>query len=731
MVVVAVTVLILLPACRLASAQTASPLDGCLSCHTGIESISDFHRFPCTDCHGGNAAGASTEEAHRGLVSNPSALEHAPSRCGSCHPDQVSRVSRSLMATAAGLINQTRAAFGNQEMGEVLYAAVAVDASSLFKGASGEPFSPGSPGAGSVSKGMEPKARASLPNQRIQTATSSTEAPAAKAPEAWSKKTPDPDYSVNGYDSLRQVPEPTEETLVDDLLRRRCLRCHLHIPGASRTGDHHAEGCAACHMLYADDGATHTGDRAIRDTVRLSGGQGRAYPVRHRFTTRIPTRQCAHCHNGNRVGADYMGLFERDHHQSYRFLSPDGERFFPLYGLDHHRLLPDVHFERGLHCIDCHVQSELMGDGRIHGFSRQALKTTCRDCHGTPNTAPVAVEVASSDEGLLAPARVNPLVDLEPGDRVLGTARGERLPNVRLLSGDWVLFSKVTGKTHRIPLLKELPEQPVDHRIAEHLTNMTCHSCHAAWSFRDYGLHLFREDVPRYEKWRALWAQNDPQAQNLLAENLALDTDQWAVPRTRDYLSNEVRTGAWFSGWSLRRWEGRILGRGGDGRVRVFRPQYQYVVTWVDRQGRVRWNGRIPETRGRMPGLIMNPYAPHTIRKRVVRCEGCHLNPEAVGLGSPEFVEEGGRMTAVPLAAADGNPPGADFPLFRMVDLEGEILQPSTHPGARPFNGREIRRLLAASKIYRRIRLEDLGYITPDGEPDQESRQDQKSQGLP
>ncbi len=624
----------LLSSCR--SVAGAEPRDNeCLSCHAGIETISDHHRFPCVDCHGGNPASLTTEEAHRGLVLNPSALDHAPSKCGACHHDEVACVSRSLMATAAGLINQTRAAFGNQDLGEVRYAVTPVDV-------------------------------------------------------------------------LKRLPEPTEETLVDDLLRRRCLRCHLRIPGVSRRGDHHAEGCAACHVLYADDGLPRTGDQAIRDAVKARAGQSRAYPVAHRFTTRIPTKQCAHCHNGNRVGADYMGMFERDHHQAYRFLSPDGESFVPLYGLDHHRLLPDVHFERGLHCIDCHVQSELMGDGRLHGFSHQALKVTCRDCHGTPATAPTAVEVVSSDRRVLAPARLNPLVNLEPGDRVIQTSSGERLPNVRRLAGDVVLTSKVTGKNHRVPVLHGLTEQPVDHRIPEHISNMTCHSCHAAWSFQDYGLHLFREDVPRYEKWRPLWAQNDPQVQKLLAENLVLEPEQRVVPRSRDYLSGEIRTGVWFSGWSLRRWAGNVLGRGMDGMVRVFRPYYQYVVTWVDRLGVVRWDGRIPETRGGRPGLIMNPYAPHTIRKQVVRCEGCHLNPKAAGLGNLEFVERDGRMIAVPLESAAENGLDVDFPLCRMVDLDGEPLQASTLPGARPFNRSEIRSLLVASKTYQRTRLEDL-----------------------
>jgi len=600
--------------------------DGCRSCHKGVEPISPNHAFPCSDCHGGNSEASTLPDAHQQLVANPSSLDDAPQRCGPCHRSEVEKVQRSLMATAAGVINQTRYLFGRQEKGSVEYATAAVG-------------------------------------------------------------------------QLKQIPEPSgaEGDLVDDLLRRRCLRCHLRTRGAHRFGDYRSEGCAACHVLYADDGRSLS---IASNAVQQSPGKEEettGWPIRHRFTTRIPNTQCAHCHNGNRVGGDYMGLFERDYHQAYRFLSPDGTQFYPKYGLDHHRLLPDIHFEKGLHCIDCHIQSELMGDGNIYGIARDALKVSCRDCHGDLRRRPVTATPSGGADGPSA----------EP---VLLTQRGDRIPNVHLQKKRLVLFSKVTGKRHVVPVLQDMGSRPVDHRIQEHMDGMTCHSCHAAWSFQDYGLHVFREDVPRYEKWRPLWAQNDPQIQELLGTNLSLVEEQWTAPVTKDWISSKQRLGAWYSGWSMRRWDGNVFGRDADGLVRIFRPQYQYVVTWVDGSGTVRLDSVIPRTLDGQSGFAMNPYAPHTIRRKVVRCVGCHLNTKAAGLGPVQFRLNGDKPFAVPLTRPRLDGLDITFQLSQMVDLTGRPLQVSAHPGARPFHASELKELLNPTRTYQKYRLEDLGY---------------------
>jgi hypothetical protein len=45
---------------------------------------------------------------------------------------------------------------------------------------------------------------------------------------------------------------------------------------------------------------------------------------------------------------------------------------------------PDIHHQSGLHCIDCHVRREIMGDGNIYGHMDQATEVECEDCHRNP-----------------------------------------------------------------------------------------------------------------------------------------------------------------------------------------------------------------------------------------------------------------------------------------------------------------------------------------------------------
>ena len=188
--------------------------------------------------------------------------------------------------------------------------------------------------------------------------------------------------------SLTAIPDqPSPDTileLTDDLLRRRCLRCHVYYEGDPYPETTRGTGCAACHLAY-------------------SKGEMRS----HRFVGLPTDGQCLHCHYANRVGADYYGRYEHDFNWDYRTPFPVTGNEARPYGVEYHQLIPDVHQLGGLECIDCHPGSELMGPA--HASAAAPGKLTCKTCHARPaNAAPV------------------PNLARENGQVVLTTRRGGR-----------------------------------------------------------------------------------------------------------------------------------------------------------------------------------------------------------------------------------------------------------------------------------------------------------------
>ena len=68
------------------------------------------------------------------------------------------------------------------------------------------------------------------------------------APKTWVERTKGPAfYHPNEVESATNSP-------ADDYLCEECLRCHLYGYEAERFGDYRASGCAACHLLYDNNG---------------------------------------------------------------------------------------------------------------------------------------------------------------------------------------------------------------------------------------------------------------------------------------------------------------------------------------------------------------------------------------------------------------------------------------------------------------------------------------------
>lgn len=377
-------------------------------------------------------------------------------------------------------------------------------------------------------------------------------------------------FGAGSHPQLKRLPEvegdlDSPANLVDDLLEKRCLRCHLGVEPPKWLGLHRGLGCAACHVPYDDDGAYKGGDASMKGRV--------GYPARHEFSKTVSVGQCLHCHNGPRVGADYAGLFEHDHHRSYRAPVKNGLLPERPYLMDYHHLAEDVHFKAGLTCADCHQKGDVMGRGRVTVSQKDAVKIRCLHCHRGKGRGPPGLE-----------------------------------------------HGRYTSKKGEVYAVPEYDASKPHHSIPG-MGRVHCLGCHAAWGFYDYGPSLIRDDRRDLSRWAPVRLQGDPTVVRLFDES-------------GRFLGPPEEPGVWFLGWRFRRWEYLTLGVDGEDRIVPFRPRYQYRVSHVDETGVVVLDNAVPERGdGSGPGWAFMPFYPHTVRPRGRPCEACHGSGLAAGEG--------------------------------------------------------------------------------------------------
>lgn len=133
------------------------------------------------------------------------------------------------------------------------------------------------------------------------------------------------------------------------------------------------ETCGRCHELKMDyDTSLHKTLSGIDTAFRQVAGEdfGIDTPeycfschienctgchVVHKYIPEMS--DCIKCH---RTGMNYIGTSE--------------------FG---QKATPDVHYEKGLDCLDCHDIDKIHGDGKKYTFADEAIEIDCEDCHLT------------------------------------------------------------------------------------------------------------------------------------------------------------------------------------------------------------------------------------------------------------------------------------------------------------------------------------------------------------
>jgi hypothetical protein len=353
--------------------------EGCLTCHDKIEPMHwyssqtgtlekldhgrDAQGLTCTECHGGNPIAKEKETAHvrprfprewerNGKFKipersgplwsreslefvrfiNPGDLRVAAKTCGECHPTQTNGSSNSMMRHGAMLwgaalynnggfpIKDTRFGESYSEDGapqRLIQVPEPTDDQKRSKGILSfldpiprwEISQPGNV-LRVFERGGKRRLEVGLPDK--------DEDPGK----------PDKGLSARGFGTAQRT-----DPVYLGLQKTRLHDPTLNFLGTNdHPGDYRSSGCTACHVIYANDrnerhsetysAAGNLGMSQSADTSIPKNESG--HPIKHQFTTQIPTSQCmvCHMHPGENMVASYLGLIWWDN-------ETDGDKMYP------------------------------------------------------------------------------------------------------------------------------------------------------------------------------------------------------------------------------------------------------------------------------------------------------------------------------------------------------------------------------------------------------------------
>ncbi len=354
----------------------------------------------------------------------------------------------------------------------------------------------------------------------------------------------------------------------DRHLRQLCVSCHIgkqktefgRITQESRGG-----GCLACHLNYSDEAA---------DELKNPVEQRILHPS---MDLNISDDHCFGCHSrSGRISLNYTGYNETqknaeelDDTINYKLLT-DGRVV--------EKIIPDVHYEMGMSCIDCHISYEIMGDGNKYIHKEEQLKIKCEDCH---NKEPKTIGYSDLSE------EERKIFDMRGfrkfGDTLLAAESGYAFINSFVENDSKFLITKLGNK--RLPL-KEPASICTDGKAHE---NVSCSACHTSWAPKCIGCH----------------------------------TEYFPDEKSFDHLTGKEVEGSWVEFVGDFTAEAPVMGvLEKNGKKEVI-PVVPGMVLTIDKKN----------DSDQIFKRLFAPSVPHTIVKKGRNCQSCHLNSLALGYG--------------------------------------------------------------------------------------------------
>ena len=456
-------------------------------------------------------------------------------------------------------------------------------------------------------------------------------------------------YSSRGGKSFDAKGNPLElkpvaelNNLSGELYRKFCSRCHVGNAVGDVFAAGHASGCAACHFPYNDKSSYEGTDLTVRGKSPHS--------LTHTLEPLPGIKVCVRCHNrSGRIALSYQGLSDGN-----SGLVPTRNGLpgpVMLSGSRNGvRIAPDIHFAKGMECIDCHTSRDVMGDGYAYANMYLQTEVSCEDCHGGPLEPPRWREIDRENDEALRDSR-NYRAPMRPGMRMILTAKGRPYSNVFVQEGQIRLQGKRSGKLHLVKVITGTPE----HTIVGH-GRLECYACHSRTVVQCYGCHT------RYDKTQP----------------------------GMDYIKGVETPGAFSESEDYRMLYPFPLALNQRGKISPVTPGCQTFITVVEGDGTLSRDEYVARFKGK-PQLRFAPFYSHNTGTKSVGCSECHANPAFLGFG--QHVAAAGEISATLICEKSEEKPLDGF----LTMKEGKVRAYSaiTREHSRPLNGAEVKRTLA------------------------------------
>ncbi len=451
-------------------------------------------------------------------------------------------------------------------------------------------------------------------------------------------------FSATGQ--LRDIKNVSHlNNLSGELYRKFCSQCHLAREANRKYSTSHSSGCAACHFPY-NETATYQGEDP---TVKGKW----PHSADHKLEALPGNDVCFRCHNrSGRIALSYQGLYDGNNSMVPTKNGLPGPKIISgARNVTH--ITADVHFEKGMDCIDCHTSRDVMGDSYAYENMYDQTEIGCEDCHGSATQHPLSEEIARENDEAVRESK-NYQQQMHPGMKMLVTRKGRKYSNVFYNSGTVMVLGKRSGKLFQCPVITGTPE----HTIVGH-ERMECFACHSRSVPQCFGCHT------KYDRTRL----------------------------GKDYIKNRSTPGKFSETEDHRRLYPFPLALNQRGKISPVTPGCQTFVTVINDKGQIAKNEYVSRYNGKNQ-LRFAPFYSHNTGKKTVGCAECHGNPAFLGFGQ-HVVENNNLRGTLNCEASKGKPLDG---FLRMQAGRISAFSAITRKNSRPFSGSEVKKILAVSQ---------------------------------